>query len=205
MAGEEPSMAGAVRRPPRDYREYQSDRHPFLYGHEGKTMFKKKRGGGSTVVIADLLKRWEISVRCLTCKKISHIILISTVYNHLNAFFFLKFMLEWVFLAIANSFLFWQEAQNSHVYWVSHKLRWSKATPNSTKNSVVVCFVVVFIVFLCEPVALLHPSRELGQRGGAAEGTALEDLQPVRNAGDGQRQRSGGTCEYLKWKNWKNL
>lgn len=47
----------------------------------------------------------------------------------------------------------------------------------------------------CEPVALLYPSREHGQRGGAAERTTLEDLQPVRNTRDGQGPRSGGPGE----------
>lgn len=54
------------------------------------------------------------------------------------------------------------------------------------------------ICVLWEPVALLHPSREHGSRGGTAERTTLEDLQPVRNAGDSQRPRCGGPGEYLK-------
>lgn len=39
--------------------------------------------------------------------------------------------------------------------------------------------------FLAPAVALLHPSGEHGQWGGPAEGEALEDLQPVRNPGNG--------------------
>lgn len=36
MAGEEPSLAGAVRRAQRDDGEHQGHRHPLLHGHEGK-------------------------------------------------------------------------------------------------------------------------------------------------------------------------
>lgn len=36
VAGEEPSLAGAVRRTPGDHREHPRHRHSFLHGHEGK-------------------------------------------------------------------------------------------------------------------------------------------------------------------------
>lgn len=40
-------------------------------------------------------------------------------------------------------------------------------------------------------VAVLHSPGEHGQRGGAAEGEALEDLQPVRDPGNRPWTRGG--------------
>lgn len=101
-----------------------------------------------------------------------------------------------------------QEAQNSHVYWVSsrfsffgvfHKDRHSgKLTPAANRalfmvtiNLPVPADSVYEHVCVCgfPAVAVLYPSGEHGQRGGSAEREALEDLQPVRNPGDGPRTR----------------
>ena len=38
VAGEEPSLAGAVGCSPRDHREHPRYRHPLLHGHEGEEM-----------------------------------------------------------------------------------------------------------------------------------------------------------------------
>ncbi len=49
----------------------------------------------------------------------------------------------------------------------------------------------VCVCVCCFPaVAVLYPSGKHGQRGGSAEREALEDLQPVRDPGDGPRTRS---------------
>lgn len=48
----------------------------------------------------------------------------------------------------------------------------------------------------CLAVAVLYPSGEHGKRGGSAEREALEDLQPVRDPGDGPRTRGRRQGEH---------